>query len=103
MKSIKIGLIGFGTVGTGVVRLLTEERELLARRLGTELHLKKVADLDLTRLRPVALPRTSSPPGPKNLGDPEIDIVVELIGGTTVARDYVLEGHCPQKARGHRQ
>ncbi len=35
MKSIKIGLIGFGTVGTGVVRLLTEQRELLARRLGT--------------------------------------------------------------------
>ena len=47
MKPIKIGLIGFGTVGTGVVRLLTEQRELLARRLGSPLILKKVADLDL--------------------------------------------------------
>ena len=47
MKSIKIGLIGFGTVGTGVVRLLTEQQELLARRLGAPLVLKKVADLDL--------------------------------------------------------
>ena len=83
MKSIKIGLIGFGTVGTGVVRLLTEERELLARRLGTELVLKKVADLDLDRPRPVALPPdVLTTRGEDILGDPEIDIVVELIGGT---------------------
>ena len=46
MKPINIGLIGFGTVGTGVARLLTEQRELLARRLGSPLILKKVADLD---------------------------------------------------------
>ena len=65
MKPIQIGLIGFGTVGTGVARLLTEQRDLLARRLGSPLILKKVADLDLDRPRPVALPADSSPPGPQ--------------------------------------
>ena len=92
MKTIKVGLIGFGTVGTGVVRLLTEQRELLARRLGTDLVLKKVADLDLTRPRPVALPADLLTTRAEDiLNDPEIDIVVELIGGIDAARNYVLE------------
>lgn len=91
MKAIKIGLIGFGTVGTGVVRLLTEQRELLARRLGSPLILKKVADLDLARPRPVALPADCLTSRVEDiLDDPEIDIVVELIGGTSAARDYVM-------------
>jgi homoserine dehydrogenase len=91
MKPINIGLIGFGTVGSGVVRLLTEQQELLARRLGSPLILKKVADLDLTRERPVALPADCLTTRAEDiLDDPEIDIVVELIGGTTTARDYVM-------------
>jgi homoserine dehydrogenase len=80
-------------VGCGVVRLLTEHRERLAQRLGTELILKKVADLDLSRPRPpVAL--ASSYLTNRNqevLDDPDIDIVVELIGGTDAARELVLE------------
>src|SRR4030042_139635 len=92
MKSIKIGLIGFGTVGSGVVRLLTEQQEVLARRLGSALILKKVADLDLDRPRPVALPADLLTTRAEDiLDDPEIDIVVELIGGTDAARNYVLE------------
>ena len=91
MKSIKIGLIGFGTVGSGVVRLLTGQRELLARRLGADLVLKKVADLDLDRPRPVALPADVLTSRAEDiLNDPEIDIVVELIGGAGAARDYVM-------------
>jgi len=91
MKAIKVGLIGFGTVGTGVVRLLTEQRELLARRLGFPLILKKVADLDLDRPRPVALPASLLTTRAEDiLDDPEIDIVVELIGGTIAARNYVM-------------
>ena len=46
MKAVNVGVIGFGTVGTGVVRLLIEQRELLARRLGADLVLAKVADLE---------------------------------------------------------
>ena len=56
---INLGLIGFGTVGTGVVRLLTEQREILSRRLGADLVLKKVADLE-----PDAAPGRGPGPGP---------------------------------------
>ena len=104
MKSINIGLIGFGTVGTGVARLLTEQRELLARRLGTPLVLKKVADLDLARPRPVALPADLLTTRAEDiLDDPEIDIVVELIGGTDCRPGLCPGGHRPGQARGHRQ
>jgi homoserine dehydrogenase len=98
MKSINIGLIGFGTVGEGVARLLTEQQELLARRLGTALILKKVADLDLKRPRGVTLSTDILTTRAADiLDDPEIDIVVELIGGTTAAREYVLEAIAQQK------
>jgi homoserine dehydrogenase len=91
MKSIKIGVLGFGTVGSGVVRLLTEQRPRLARRLGTDLVLAKVADQDLTRSRPVALPpELLTTKAQDILDDPEIDIVVELIGGVEAAREYTL-------------
>ncbi|MCK9376736.1 MAG: homoserine dehydrogenase [Syntrophobacterales bacterium] len=91
MKAINIGLIGLGTVGTGVVRLLTAEKELLARRLGTHLVLKKAADLDPARLAAAALaPDQVTSRAEDILDDPEIDIVVELIGGCGAAKDYVL-------------
>jgi homoserine dehydrogenase len=98
MKTIKIGLIGFGTVGEGVVRLLTEQQELLARRLGVPLILKKVADLDLKRPRAVTLPADHLTTRAADiLNDPEIDIVVELIGGTGAAREFVMEAIAKKK------
>ncbi len=91
MKAIKIGLMGFGTVGSGVVRLLLEKREMLSRRLGTDLVLARIADPDLERPRPVTVPRELLTPRAQDiLDDPEIDIVVELIGGLDPARDYML-------------
>jgi homoserine dehydrogenase len=88
---INIGLIGFGTVGTGVVRLLTEQREMLSRRLGTDLVLKKVADLEPDRPRSVTLDRDRLTARAADiLDDPEIDIVVELMGGCDAAREYIL-------------
>jgi homoserine dehydrogenase len=91
MKTIKIGLVGFGTVGSGVVRLLTEQQEILARRLGAPLVLAKVADLDLERPRAVAVdPELLTTRAQDILDDPEIAIVVELIGGLTAARDFTL-------------
>jgi homoserine dehydrogenase len=92
MKAIKVGLIGCGTVGTGVMRLLTEHRDFLAWRLGTDLVLKKVADLDAGRLRATGLePERLTTRVEDILDDPEIDIVVELIGGCDAAQHYVLE------------
>ena len=80
-----------GTVGSGVVRLLTEQREMLTRRLGRELVLAKVADLDLEPPRAGGVPRELLHHRAQDLlDDPEIDIVVELIGGLTAARDFML-------------
>ncbi len=91
MKSINVGLIGFGTVGSGVVRLLTQQRELLARRLGAELVLKTVADIDITRPRDVTLePGRLTPRAAEILDDPDIHIVAELMGGLEPAREYLL-------------
>jgi len=91
VRPVRIGLVGLGTVGSGVVRLLTEHGERFLRRLGTPLELKKVADVDLDRPRPVAVkPELLTDNFQEILDDPEIDIVVELIGGTTAAYDLVM-------------
>ena len=91
MKKISLGLIGFGTIGTGVIRLLQENGALIAGRLGAELVLKRIADIDLERSRGVQvdaslLTRDAS----EILNDPEIDIVVELMGGYEPARTLIL-------------
>jgi homoserine dehydrogenase len=89
---VNVGLIGLGTVGQGVARLLTERRDLLARRLGTELVLKRAAEIDPERRRQAPLePERLTSRARDILDDPDIDIVVELIGGTDAARELVLE------------
>lgn len=92
MKTIGIGLLGFGTVGTGVVMGLQKNQALLENRTGFKLELRKIADIDLQRDRGVSLP-----PGiltndaQATIANPEIDIVVELIGGKTVAREMITQ------------
>lgn len=89
---VNVGLIGLGTVGLGVARLLTERREMLARRLGRNLVLKRAAEIDPERRNTAPLePEQLTARDKDILEDPDIDIVVELIGGTDVARDLALE------------
>jgi homoserine dehydrogenase len=91
MKPINVGLIGFGTVGEGVAGMLMERPDLLARRLGFPLTLKKVSDIDLARSRGLRLDQGLLTSRNQDiLDDPDIDIVVEVIGGTAEARDLVL-------------
>ncbi len=91
MKPIQIGLVGFGTVGSGVVRLLRDHGDRFTRRVGVTLVLKKVVDLDVVRPRSVFLPpELLTDKMAAVLDDPEIDIVVELIGGTEAARELIL-------------
>jgi homoserine dehydrogenase len=91
MKTINIGLVGFGTVGTGVVKLLQGQAPLLQRRLAARLRLKRIADLDLTRPRDVEVdPKILTTDAREIIADPAIDIVIELIGGTTAAREVSL-------------
>jgi len=92
LREIGVGLLGFGTVGAGVVAALQRNAELLAERLGLRLRLRKVADIDLERERGVELDRSLLTTDALSvIRCPEVDIVVELIGGTGAARTLVTE------------
>ena len=92
MKKISIGLIGFGTIGTGVVKLLQENGELIAGRLGAELELKRIADIDIERSRGIRVDGgLLTADAADILNDPGIDIVVELMGGYEPARTFILQ------------
>jgi homoserine dehydrogenase len=91
MKTFNVGLIGFGTIGTGVIKLLQQNRDLLVERLGAQLELTRVVDLDITTDRGVTVaPGILSTRIDDLLSDPSIDIVIELIGGYEPARTFVL-------------
>ena len=91
MKDIHIGLLGFGTVGAGVAKILLKNRELISNRVGANLNLKRIADIDITTDRGVQLANgvlTTDTEGV--IQDPDIDIIVEMIGGTTLAKTFIL-------------
>jgi homoserine dehydrogenase len=89
---ITVGLIGFGTVGSGVVRILTANAGTIRRRLGLPLELVKVADLNVTADRGVSLPPGVLTSDVRQiLDDPAIDILIELIGGYDPAKRFLLE------------
>jgi len=88
---IGIGLIGFGTVGTGVVRILQNNADLIEGRLGRRLVLRKIADLDIKRDRGVPIQRDMlTTDAYEVIDDPTVDIVVELIGGIEPAKSFIL-------------
>lgn len=90
--AVRVGIIGFGTVGSGTARILLENNEVLSQRLGFPITLKRVADKDTARDRGVALPPGMLVPDADSvLDDPEIDIVVELVGGIRPAKDFLLK------------
>jgi homoserine dehydrogenase len=92
MKKINIGLLGCGTVGTGVAKLLIENKALLTARVGANLNLKWVADIDIETDRGVRFPDgVLTTDAKKVLNDPDIDMVIEMIGGDGIAKDFMLE------------
>ena len=91
-RPVKVGLLGLGTVGGGVARLLVEEKDRLSRCLGRPLVLARAADLDLSPAQDLGLDADILTTDARQvLTDPEIGIVVELIGGLEPARSFVLE------------
>jgi homoserine dehydrogenase len=92
MKAINVGLLGIGTVGGGTFSVLRRNREEIARRAGCTIAMKMVADKDLDRARALVGDQAIVT-GDANdvVGSPDIDIVVELIGGTTIAKQLVLK------------
>jgi len=90
-ERIGIGIIGLGTVGSAVVRALRRNRAIVKKRCGTGIEVRRVADVDPARLRAAGLPKKClSRDFRAVLADPDVQIVVELIGGTGVAREAVL-------------
>jgi len=92
MHKIKVGLLGCGTVGTGVAKLLLDKQGLLRARTGADIVLHRVADLDMETDRGIRFePGVFIPDGDRIVEDPEIDIVIEMIGGEGVAREMILK------------
>ncbi len=91
MKPINVGLLGLGTVGGGTLTVLRRNAEEITRRAGREIRVVRAAVRDLEKAKPLAgdLPLTINPFDV--VDDPEIDIVVELIGGLEPARELVLQ------------
>ena len=91
-KQVKVGLVGFGTVGCGVAKLIIENADRIAARTGLRLELACVVDIDTESPRPVKLPDgILTNDLNKLLEDDTIKIAVELIGGTDAARDIQLK------------
>jgi len=92
MKKINVGLLGCGTVGTGVAKILIENKELITSRIGAVLNLKSVADIDITSDRGLQFDKgVMTTDSYKVVTDPDIDIILEMIGGETIAKDLILK------------
>jgi homoserine dehydrogenase len=84
---VRIGLVGFGTVGTGVVKLLLEDSEAIYRRTGVRLELACIVDQDVKTARKVGIPQGILTDNlSRIIDDPSIQIGIELVGGTKIAR-----------------
>lgn len=87
---INIGIIGFGVVGGGAVKILTDNRASICHKVGSELKIKRIADLDITTPRPVAVDKGILTTDANDIiSDSDIDIVVETIGGLKPAGDFI--------------
>ncbi|RME36272.1 MAG: homoserine dehydrogenase, partial [Deltaproteobacteria bacterium] len=91
MKELRVGLLGFGTIGTGVVKLLGKNAGVIEKRSGCGVRLVRVADLDIETDRGVEIDRSLLTTDASQVVDnPEVDVVIELIGGYEPARTFVL-------------
>lgn len=92
MRQVNIAILGCGTVGTGVARLLLENGDIIQDRIGCTLNLKYVADIDTRTDRGLNLQAgVMIPDAATAIADPGVDIVVETIGGEGIARQLILE------------
>jgi homoserine dehydrogenase len=92
MKPMNVGLLGIGTVGGGTFTVLTRNQEEITRRAGRPIRIVKVADRDVVRAREITKGTVEVVDDAfAVVNDPDIDIVVELIGGTTIAKELVLK------------
>ena len=92
MKPVKVGLLGLGTVGTGVVRIVEGHREDLIGQVGSPIEIARIAVRQLDKPRAVAIESAKLTDDPwEVVRDPEIDVVVEVMGGVEPTKAYILE------------
>lgn len=92
MRKINIGIVGLGTVGSGTFKILTDNKDILKERTGFEIIIKKIATRDIKKERSVKVPKKILTEDVYSLiNDPEIDIIVELIGGIHPAKEFILD------------
>jgi homoserine dehydrogenase len=89
MRTIKVGLIGLGTVGGGVVRILQRHRGDFLRDQGVDIELVQVASIDRTQAEELGIEDIFTSDGFEIINNPEIDVVIELVGGTGIARKFI--------------
>lgn len=91
-NKINVGVVGFGTIGSSVVKFLLERRRLFRERTGVDLNLVLVCDKDLCSKRDVSVPRSMlTRDAAKVISHPDIDVVVELVGGVHPAKEIVMK------------
>lgn len=90
MKDIQVGLIGFGTVGSGLAEVLLAQQERLEKRSGIAVRLAMVADITISELPPQFKGVRLTGDAAELINNPDIDIVVELIGGIEPAKTFVM-------------
>lgn len=92
MDAIKIGLLGLGTVGTGVAKVLKDNQRIIEKRVGRPVQLAKVLVKDIQKPRDSVISKEIITNNPKDiLENPDIDIVIEVMGGIDIAKDYILK------------
>ncbi|HNX81466.1 MAG TPA: homoserine dehydrogenase [Candidatus Omnitrophota bacterium] len=92
MKKVTIGLVGFGNVGAGVIKILRDRKRFLSDKTGTEVVIKKICDKDITSKRNVPVDKALLTNNINEiLDDPQIDILVELMGGVHPAKEFITQ------------
>src|SRR5437870_4159941 len=91
MQQVNLGIIGGGTVGGGVFQAIQRNGALVSSRLGVRLHIARMVVRDIRKPRPVKIPRSLlTTDWTRVVNDPQVNLIVELMGGTTTAREVVL-------------
>ena len=90
-KIVNIGIIGFGTVGAGVYELISNNADTITQRSGIDLRIKTICDLDTSRVKTRTTGTGITGNWADITGDSDIDIVVEVIGGTSPAKDIIID------------
>ncbi|WP_025688070.1 homoserine dehydrogenase [Paenibacillus zanthoxyli] len=92
MKPVKVGLLGLGTVGTGVVRIVQGNQEDLSSQVGSPIHIERIAVKNCDKPRSIEIDPAKLTTDPwEVIRDPEIDVIVEVMGGVEATREYILE------------